>query len=150
MKKNGKLRIVHDLQPLNKVTIWDAGLSPIVNDFVEPFAARACTMVFDLFWGFDKRKVHPDSRDLTAFLTLLGALRMTSMLMGFTNSLAEFQNSMVFILQDEIPDKANIFMNDLGISGPETTYLDENGNPEVLKENLGIRRFIWEHAVDMH
>ena len=150
LKKNGKLRIVHDLQPLNKVTIRDAGLPPIVDDFVEPFAAKACTTVFDLFWGFDGRKVHPDSRDLTAFLTPLGALRLTSMPMGFTNSVAEFQNSMVFILQDEIPDKANIFIDDLGISGPDTIYPDENGKPEVLKDNPGIRRFIWEHAVDVH
>lgn len=38
MKKSGKLRIVHDLQPLNRVTIRDAGLPPQLDDFVEPFA----------------------------------------------------------------------------------------------------------------
>jgi len=37
-KKNGKLRIVHDLQPLNQVTIRDAGALPLVDDFVESFA----------------------------------------------------------------------------------------------------------------
>ena len=31
-KKNGGFRIVHDLQPLNKVSIRDAGLLPIVDD----------------------------------------------------------------------------------------------------------------------
>jgi hypothetical protein len=41
IKKNGKLRIVHDLQPLNKVTIRDAGLPPILDDFVEP-DSQAC------------------------------------------------------------------------------------------------------------
>jgi hypothetical protein len=60
-KKSGKLRIVHDLQPLNKVTIRDAGLPPIVDDFVEPFAGHQCYTVFDLFWGFDGRKIHPKS-----------------------------------------------------------------------------------------
>jgi hypothetical protein len=53
LKKNGKLRIVHDLQPLNKVTIRDAGNLPVVDDFVEGFAGRQCYTVFDLFWGFD-------------------------------------------------------------------------------------------------
>jgi hypothetical protein len=48
-KKSGKLRIVHDLQPLNKVTIRDAGLPPILDDFVEPFAGHQCYTVFDLF-----------------------------------------------------------------------------------------------------
>ena len=54
-KKSGKLRIVHDLQPLNKVTIRDAGLPPILDEFVEPFAGHQCYTVFDLFWGYDGR-----------------------------------------------------------------------------------------------
>jgi hypothetical protein len=57
---------------------------------------------------------------------------------------------MTFILHDEIPSKANIFIDDLPIKGPRSTYLDEHGNPEVLKENSGIQRFIWEHAQDVH
>ena len=150
LKKNGKLRIVHDLQPLNKVSIRDAGLPPILDDFVEPFAGRQCYTVFDLFWGFDARKVHPACRDLTAFLTPLGLLRITSMPTGYTNSPAEFQQCMVFILQNEIPHTANIFIDDLPIKGPESQYLDDNGNPETLSENPGIRRFIWEHAVDVN
>lgn len=148
LKKNGTLRIVHDLQPLNRVTIRDAGLPPILDDFVEPFAGRQCYTVFDLFWGFDARKVHPASRDLTAFFTPRGLLRITSLPMGFTNSPAEFQNCMKFILQDETV--ANIFIDDLPIKGPSTTYPDDQGNPEVLAGNPGIRRFIWEHALDVH
>jgi hypothetical protein len=33
MEKNGKLWIVHDLEPLNKVTIQDARLPPIPEKF---------------------------------------------------------------------------------------------------------------------
>jgi hypothetical protein len=150
LKKNGTLRIIHDLQPLNKVTIRDAGLLPIIDDFVEPFAARQCYTVFDLFWGYDARIVHPVSRDLTAFYTPLGLLRLTCLPMGYTNSPAEFQKCMTFVLQDEIPDVANIFIDDLPIRGPATQYQDGNGNPETLSDNIGIRRFIWEHAEDVH
>jgi hypothetical protein len=150
LKKNGKIRIVHDLQPLNKVTIRDAGMLPIIDDFAEGFAARQCYTVFDLFWGFDARKIHPKSRDLTAFMTPLGLLQITSLPTGFTNSPAEFQKCMVMVLQNEIPHIANIFIDDLPIKGPITQYLDTNGNPEVLPNNHGIRRFIWEHAVDVH
>ena len=35
LKKNGKLRPVHDLQPLNAVTIKDASLPPNVEGFTE-------------------------------------------------------------------------------------------------------------------
>ena len=150
LKKNGDLRIVHDLQPLNKVSIRDAGVPPILEDFIEPFAGKQCYTVFDLFSGFDTRKVDPASRDLTSFLTPLGLLRITSIPMGYTNSPAEFQNCMVFVLQDEIPDKANVFIDDLPIKGPTSQYLDDEGKPETIPENPGIRRFIWEHAVDVH
>ena len=126
------------------------GLPPIVDDFIEPFAGQQCYTVFDLFWGFYAHTVHPQSRDLTAFLTPLGLLRLTSLPMGYTNSLAEFQKCMSFILHDKILDVANIFIDDLPIKGPESRYLMENGEPEVLKENPGIQRFIWEHAEDVH
>lgn len=150
LKKNGNLRIVHDLQPLNAVSIRETGLPPILDDFVEPFAGRKCYTVFDLFWGFDARKVDPASRPMTAFLTPLGLLQITSIPTGYTNSPSEFQASMTFVLQDEIPAKTNIFIDDVPIKGPATEYLDKDGHPEVLAENPGIRRFIWEHALDVH
>ena len=150
LKKNGDLRLVHDLQPLNKVSIRDAGVPPIIDNFVEPFAGYQCYTVFDLFSGYDARTVDPQSRDLTSFMTPLGLLRITCIPQGYTNSPAEFQNCMTFILQDEIPHVANIFIDDLPIKGPQNQYLDENGNPETLSANPGIRRFIWEHALDVH
>ncbi len=70
--------------------------------------------------------------------------------MGYTNSPAEFQNCMVFILQDEIPHVANIFIDDLPIRGPQTRYLNADGQPSTIPENPGIRQFIWEHANDVH
>jgi len=79
-------------------------------------------------------------------MTPLGLLQITSLPTGFTNSPAEFQKCMTIVLQDEIPHTANIFIDDLPIKGPESQYLDSEGKPEVLKENPGIRRFIWEHA----
>ena len=69
---------------------------------------------------------------------------------GYTNSPAEFQQCMVFILQDEIPHTTNIFIDDLPIKGPVSAYLDENDEPETLPENPGIQCFIWEHAVDVN
>jgi len=37
-KKGGALQIVHDLQPLNAVTIHDATLPPQVDDMIESFS----------------------------------------------------------------------------------------------------------------
>ena len=150
LKKNGSLRIVHDLQPLNAVSIRDAGIPPILDDFVEPFAGRAIYTVFDLYWGYDARKVHPASRDLTTFQSPIGPLRITSMPMGYTNSVSEFQACTTFILQDEIPAITNVFIDDIPVKGPASRYEDEDGNPETIPGNSGIRRFVWEHANDVH
>lgn len=149
-KASGKIRLVHNLKPLNEVSIRDGGLPPILDDFVEPFAARVCCSVFDLFWGFDARKLDPYSRDMTAFQCPLGLLRLTSLPMGYTNSPAEFQRCMAFVLQDEIPHAGNVFIDDLAIKGPATVYPGEDGEPERLAENPGICRFVWEHAVDVN
>ena len=72
LKSNGKLRIVHDLQPLNKVTIKDSGIPPATEEFFESFARRACYGLGDIMGGYDKRSLHPISRPLTTFDTPLG------------------------------------------------------------------------------
>ncbi|MBW0588619.1 hypothetical protein O181_128334 [Austropuccinia psidii MF-1] len=54
-KPNGKLRIVHELQDLNKVTIKDAGLPPNVDEFVGLFSGRACSGLGDMMGGYDER-----------------------------------------------------------------------------------------------
>jgi len=149
-KKNGELRIVHDLQQLNSISVMDSGVPPILEEFVESFAGRAVYSVLDMYWGFYARTVDPKSRDMTAFQTPLGPMRIVSLPMGYTNSPAEFQACMMFILQDEVPEKAGVFIDDIPIKGPATEYLGPDGQPETLPENPGIRRFIWEHLNDVH
>ena len=61
-KKDGKsLQIVHDLQPLNAVSIQDQGVPPISEPYAESFGGRACYGVFDLFVSFDQRILDPSS-----------------------------------------------------------------------------------------
>ena len=149
-KKGGGLRIVHDLQNLNGVTIRDSGVPPLIEEFVEAYAGRSVYSVLDMYCGFYARVLDPRSRDMTAFQTPLGVLRITSLPMGFTNSPAEFQACMVFILQDEIPDIADVFIDDIPIRGPRSRYLDSEGKEETIPENPGVRQYIWEHLKDLH
>lgn len=149
-KPNGKYRIVHDLQTLNSITIRDSGLPPIMDSFVEQFAGRACYTMADIFVGYDHRTLAKESRDLTSFQTPLGLCRLTSLPMGATNSLPEFHTCVVFIFQDEIPHVAAPFVDDVSVKGAATRYELPDGTYEVLQENPGIRRFIWEHAIDVN
>ena len=149
-KKEGGLRIVHDLQKLNGVTIRDSAVPPIIEEFVEEYAGRSVYTVLDMFWGFHARVLDVHSRDLTAFQTPLGPFRLTSLPMGYCNSPAEFQSTMMFLLQDEIPEVAGVFIDDIPIKGPPTCYLRPDGTEDTLVKNPGIRRYIWEHLHDVH
>jgi hypothetical protein len=51
MKKNGKLWIVHNLEPLNKVTIQDVRLPPSPEEFLTDTPGRACYTIFDILLG---------------------------------------------------------------------------------------------------
>ena len=150
IKKNGELRIVHDLQKLNGVSVKDAGVPPILEEFVEAYAGRSIYTVLDMYWGFHARMLDVESRDMTAFQTPLGEFRITSLPMGYTNSPTEFQACMMFILQDEVPNVAGVFIDDIPIKGPATKYLTPDGQEECLTENPGVRRYIWEHLNDVH
>lgn len=149
-KKDGGLRIVHDLQKLNGVSIRDSGVPPILEEFVEAYAGRSIYTVLDMYWGFHARILDEDSRDMTAFQTPLGVLRIVSLPMGYTNSPAEFQACMMFILKDEVPEIAGVFIDDIPIKGPATRYLTAEGTEECLPQNPGIRRYVWEHLNDVH
>ena len=54
-KQDGKLRVVHDLQQLNKVTIKDSGLPLNPEELIEYFTGRACYGLGDIMGGYDER-----------------------------------------------------------------------------------------------
>ena len=169
--------MVHDLQPLNAITIKDSGAPPILEFYVDNFGGWGCYTGLDLFVTFDHHALSVQSWDLTTFQTPLGLLQLTSLPMGATNSVQILQGNVSFILQDEMPDVAAAFMDDVNIKGPPTHYeTTEDGwytsmafsDPpyqsrpvicvsgldgrfyEVLGDNPAIRRFVWEHVHDMN
>jgi len=55
IKKNGKsLRIVHSLEPLNRVMIAHSGLPLVTEELAMHFAGRACSGILDLYVGYDE------------------------------------------------------------------------------------------------
>ena len=143
LKKDGKnLRIVHSLEPLNEVTIAHSGLPPATEELAEGFAGCACGGMFDLYVGYDERKLHPDSRDLTTFQTLFGAKRLVTLPMGWTNA--------VPIFHDDATHVTDPYIDDVGVRGPKTRYELPDGTYETIPENPGIQRFVWEHLQNVN
>ena len=138
-KPKGGIRIVADVQELNRVTVRDASLPPRTDDFAESFVGHVIYGLADLFSGYDGRKLAVVSRPLTTFSCLIGPLRSCVLPQGATNSLPEFQRCTTHTLQEEIPKFGNVFVDDVGLKGPTSTY----DNSEIAP---GIRRFVYEYA----
>ena len=151
LKQDGKsLCLIHDLQPLNVVTIQDLSTPPFVEHLAESFAGYAVYGMMDLFAGYDQHLLHPDSQDLTTFNSPLGPHCLTTIPMGYTNAVQIYQADMSFILQDEIPCYSYPFINDLPVKSVTTRYENLDGSFETIPDNPGIRRFILEHLQVVH
>jgi hypothetical protein len=149
-KKNGSLRLVHDLQPLNAVTVCNSGVPPLADQLIEAMAGRACYSMLDLFVGYDHRTIDVSSRDLTTIQSPIGALRLNRLPQGWTNAVAIFHEDVTFILEPEIPHVAWPFIDDCSIKGPASRYKTKGGGYETIPENPGIRKFIWQHLNNVH
>ena len=104
----------------------------------EQFAGRACGAMLDLFVGYDEMPLAESLRDYTTFQTPFGALRLTTLPMGWTNSVPIFHDTVTYILQPEIPDWTIPFVDNVTVKGPATTYQLEDGTFETIIENPRI------------
>ena len=145
-KADGKsLRLVHSLEQLNKVTIQHSGVPPPPEHLAERLGGRACGGLLDLYVGYDNRTISSTSRDMTTFQTPFGTLRLTTLPMGWTNSVPIFHEDVTHILQPEIPDRTVPYIDDIPVRGPASRYETADGDYERIPENPGVRRFVKEH-----
>ena len=90
LKKAGKYRLINATSRVKAVIIKDACLEPSADDFCEEFAGFPLLSLQDLFSGYYKCIVAPESRDMTAFMIPFGLLRMTMLPEGYTNGVQVF------------------------------------------------------------
>lgn len=115
------------------------------NYDAEHLAGRTCGGILDLYVGYDERAINERSQDYTTFQTPFGAFRLVTLPMGWTNSVPIFHDDVTYILQGEIPDTTIPYIDDVPIRGPATCYIQADGSYEMIPENPGIRRFVWEY-----
>jgi reverse transcriptase-like protein/integrase-like protein len=141
-KEPGSYRLINAAMKMNSVTLRDANMPPSVDEISEECAGCHITSLVDFFSGYDQLELDVRSRDMTAFMTPLGLLRMVTPPQGATNSVAEFVRCVIAILRELFPKVAMPFVDDVVVKGPYTNY----DNVECIP---GIRRFVFEHLVDL-
>jgi len=117
-KKDGNVRIMHNLTPLNPITIQDSQELPLVYLYMEQCSVRSIYLGLDLFVGYDHCTLAEESRDYTTFDTPLGTMRLTVLLQGWTGSVGIFYNDIAFILQHKT-DKSPNFLDNITLLGPK-------------------------------
>jgi len=93
-KKPGEWRLINDVQPMNRVTIRDAGMPPAIDEFSEDFAGSPIASSIDFYSFYYQILLAMDSRDLTAFLSPVGLVWMMRLPTGWTNLVAVSQRVM--------------------------------------------------------
>ncbi|GBG85017.1 hypothetical protein CBR_g39481 [Chara braunii] len=140
-KPNKTLRWIQDLQKLNEVTIWDAGLLPQADLLAESHVGRSIYSLIDLYSGYDQLPLDVRDRPYTAIHTPVGQLQMQVTPMGFTNAVGEAQRRMLAVAGDMFPETCEPYVDDNPIKGAQ-----EKDETEVQP---GIQRFVWDHLQEI-
>ena len=99
-KANGKLRMVVDYRPINKLTVVDKYPLPRIDEMLDRVGDASYFSKLDLHSGFHQIRVFPDHVERTAFRTKYGTFAYQVMPFGLCNAPATFQRTMDFIFQN--------------------------------------------------
>jgi hypothetical protein len=128
----------------NRHTLEDAGILPNVEEFSEAFAGPLISALIDFHSGYDQKRLHEDSWDYMASQTTQGMYQPTRLVQGATNLVSAFVRVSRKILNAHRESIAEIFVDDIGVNGPQSRY----GEEEV--EGLpGVRWFVIEHLQNL-
>jgi len=131
-KKKGKKRMVQDYRHLNKWTIKNNYLLPLISDVLENIGMKKLFTKMDLRWGYNNIRIKEGDEWKAAFTTLEGSFEPTVMFFGLTNSPATFQTMMNELLRDLInTGKVAVFIDDV-IVGTETEEKHDELVAEVI------------------
>jgi hypothetical protein len=108
----------------------------------DSFACRSAYSSFDLYVSFDQQYLDARSCNLTTFSSPLGAMRLTIIPMGYTNSPQIMHGNIAHILHNKIPDYTQHFVNNVPVKGPPTRYKLPNGGYKTIDGNPSIWCFI--------
>ncbi|KAI4894806.1 hypothetical protein NFI96_001731 [Prochilodus magdalenae] len=114
-KKNGGIRMCVDFREPNKAIVVDCYPLPHIDELLSRLRGASVFSTIDLQSAYHQVLLHPDSRDLTAFITHEGLFRFCRVPYGLASAPAAFQKMMSSILQG-LSNVAN-YLNDIIIWG---------------------------------
>ena len=140
-KKDGKLRPIQDYRPLNKWTIQNRNVSPLIPQSINCLSGCTLFTKFDVRWGYNNICIKEDEWK-AAFLTPQGLFQPQVMFFRLTNSPATFQTMVNTMFYDDV--KAGyftIYMDDRAI---HTKPLPDETHKQHLAQHRGYIHKIFD------
>uniref|UniRef100_A0AAY4BIC4 ribonuclease H n=1 Tax=Denticeps clupeoides TaxID=299321 RepID=A0AAY4BIC4_9TELE len=123
-KKSGTLRPCVDLRSVNTAVVPDKYPLPTVEELAAKFHGSTVFSKLDLRQGYLQVPLHPESRNLTAFVTHMGVFRYTRMPFGLSSAPSCFQKIMSTIFA--AVSGVVIYLDDIVVHGPTLASHDEH------------------------
>jgi transposase InsO family protein len=105
-KANNDIRICVDMRRVNQAVLRERHPIPTTEELLQDMNKSKVFSKFDLKWGYHQLELHPDSRNLTTFVTHTGLYRYKRLLFGISVASEIFQNEIRKVVQG-IPGVAN-------------------------------------------
>jgi hypothetical protein len=115
-KKDGKLQPVQDYRLINKWTVKNQNVSPLIPQTIDSLSGCTLFTKFDVQWGYNNIRIKEGDEWKAAFLTPEGLFELTVMFFGLTNSPATFQMMMNTIFRMEVAQGwLSVYMDDIAV-----------------------------------
>ena len=124
-KKDGKLRICTDLRGPNSQIVPEVHPLPTIDDLERQLRGTVYSRI-DLKSAYFQLRLHEDSRDVTAFLTMDGLFRWKRVPMGLVSSGSAFQKLLGQLLHGL--DGCGHYLDDILVSGRNQSEHDARLN----------------------
>lgn len=112
-KANGDLRFCVDYRKLNTITKRNRYPLPLIEEVLARIFGCQYMTRLDIIAAFNKLRMHPDSEDLTTFVTSLGAYKYRVLPFGLTNGPASYQQYMNDVFFEYLNRFVQCYLDDI-------------------------------------
>jgi len=106
-KANGEIRMCIDMRRANEAVLRERHPIPTIDELLQEMSQSRVFSKIDLKWGYHQLELHPDSRNITTFVTHCGLYRYKRLLFGINAASEIYQHEIQKVIQG-IPGAANI------------------------------------------
>ena len=140
-KSNGDVRLCVDLREVNKAVIPDVYPIPPIQELLCELHDAKVFSQLDMESAYHQLELHPNSRDLTAFITHDGLYRYKRVCFGLSSAPSAFQKTMSSILCGL--DGVQCYLDDVVVYGKTQEEHDRNLKAvyeRLQKHNVQLNR----------